>query len=251
MNAFTYVRERVALRLAIVFIVAGCTVPPPPPVPSTPRSFSCASFTESQWENFRFGVDSPDDVVAAAARLWGIERNQVHARMQLEGELVGDKVFDMRWWSDATVGSGGHYQAWFQSDQKLAKIRVEWGYPKPTLAQVIDCLGPPEHYIAFFENGPHGIYLSLALLYPDIGIVVRHFDIVWRYEPLKIHPNKRMGFFVVVPPGTAEQVVTEMYSYGNEDPYHVRSVCLLKPWPGSIEDMEIASEEEMIRCGVR
>ena len=251
MNAFTNVLRRLTLRIAIVFIVAGCTVPPPPPAPSTPRSFSCASFTESHWGKFRFGVDSPDDVVATAASLWGIERNQVHARMKLEGELVGDEVSNMRWWSDATVGSGGHYQTWFQNDQKLAKIRVEWGYPKPTLAQVIDCLGPPEHYIAFFDNGPHGIYLSLALLYPDFGIVVRHFDIVWRYEPLKIHPNKRMGLFVVVPQGTAEQVATHMYKYGLEDRNHAHAVCLLKPWPGSIEDMEIASEEEMIRCGVR
>ena len=51
MNAFTYVRGRLTLRIAIVFIVAGCTVPPPPPAPSTPRSFSCASFTESHWGN--------------------------------------------------------------------------------------------------------------------------------------------------------------------------------------------------------
>lgn len=247
MKTIIGLRKRIVLYATLLLTVTGCAVPPPPPrASSTPPTFSCASFTELLWSEFRFGVDSPDDVVATAVRLWGIDREQVRVKLK-----INEDVSSVWWPSSAVVGPGGTHQFWFPSDQKLAKIRVEWGYPKPTLAQVIDCLGPPEQYIAFFVNGPHGIYLSLALLYPDIGIVVRHFDIVWGFEPLKIHSNKRMEFFVVVPPGTAEQVATHMYKYGQEDRQHAQAACLLKPWPGSIEAMEIASEEDKILCGVR
>ena len=88
------------------------------------------------------------------------------------------------------------------------------------------------------------------LLYTEDGLVVRHVDTIWSFESSGIHPNMRMDEFVVVSPGTAEQVATNLYSYGNEVRYHARAVCLLKPWPGSIKAMEMASEEEKIQCGV-
>ena len=240
-------RRRLALYTTLLVIITGCTLPPPPPsTQSTPSSFSCASFTESLWKEFRFGVDSPDDVVATATRLWGIERDQVQVRLTFSG----DEVFDVRWWSDAIIGTGGNYLVWFSAGRKLAKISVTWGRPKPTLAQIIDCLGFPEHYIAFYDAGPDATYLSLALFYPDSGIVVRYFNpSLWVTLPI-IHPAMRMERFVVVAPGDAETMVTDMYSYGVEVPFHVRSGCLMRPWPGSIEAMEIASEDEQIRCGV-
>ena len=216
----------------------------PPPPPLVPRSFSCASFTESLWEEFRFGVDSPDDVVSTVARLWEIERDQVQFML-----TISEEVYMARWRSSTIVGAGGAYEASFQDDQKLGKISVTWGNPRPTLSQIIDCLGFPDHYIAFYDQTVEALYLSLALLYADNGIVVRHYAFSGSTEVPRIHPDMRMERFVVVPPGTAERVATDMYSYGNEVPRHVRSVCLLEPWPGSIEAMKIASDEEKNRCG--
>ena len=237
MNAFTSVWSRNALFLMLLVMLTGCTLPP------VPRPFSCASFTESRWAVFRFGVDSPDDVVSTVARLWGIERDQVQFML-----TISEEVYMARWRSSTIVGAGGAYEASFQEDQKLGKISVTWGNPRPRLYQIIDCLGFPDHYIAFFD--PFEVtYLSLALVYADTGIVVRHNAIVGSSESARIHPHLRMERFVVVPPGTAERVVTDMYSHGYEVRDHVYSVCLLLPWPGSIEAMEIASDEEKTRCG--
>lgn len=249
MKTIICLRRRHALLILLV-ILSGCTLPPPPPLPQSPRatrpSFSCTSLTESYWRDFKFGVDSPDDVVATAASLWEIEREQVQFML-----TISDEISSMWWRSDAIVGSGGVHEAWFQDDQKLAKINVEWGRPKPTLAQVIDCLGTPDHYIAFYDQGrPEYVYLSLALLYTDSGIVVRYFNPVFLFTPPTIYAGMQMDRFVVIAPGTAEQMVSVMYSYGVEIPVHVRSVCLMKPWPGSIEAMETATKEEKIRCGV-
>ena len=140
MNTFTSVWSRNALFLMLLVILTGCTLPP------VPRPFSCASFTESRWAVFRFGVDSPDDVVSTVARLWGIERDQVQFML-----TISEEVYMARWRSSTIVGAGGAYEASFQEDQKLGKISVTWGNPRPRLYQIIDCLGFPDHYIAFFD----------------------------------------------------------------------------------------------------
>ena len=243
MKTIIFWRLRYALILVWVVILSGC-LSPPPSFPARP--FSCSSFTESLWEEFRFGVDSPDDVVSTVARLWGIEREQIQVNLLSSG----DEVWNVKWHSNATVGMFGDYLTWYQEDQKLGKISVMWGNPRPTFSQTIDCLGFPDHYIAFYDVSGEAEYLHLALLYADNGMIVRHDAPSWSTELPAIHPDMRMDRFVVVPPGTAERVATDMYSYGYEVRYHVRSVCLLKPWPGSIDAMEIASDDEKIRCGV-
>ena len=241
MKQFIYWQTRLTHILVWVVLLSGCTLPPPSTLP-----FSCSSFTESLWEEFRFGVDSPEDVVSTVARLWGIEREHVQVNLTASG----DEVWNVRWRSSATVGALGEYLAWFQDDQKLGKIRVKWGNPRHTLSHTIDCLGFPDHYSAFYDVSGEVEYVHLALLYTDNRIIVRHEAPSGSPDSPDIHPDMRMDRFIVVAHGPAEQIVTDMYSYGYEVRYHARAVCLLKPWPGSIEAMEIAAEEERIQCGV-
>ena len=154
MKPFIYWQTRLTLILVWMVILSGCTLPPPSTLP-----FSCSSFTESLWEEFRFGVDSPDDVVSTVARLWGIEREHVQVNLTASGE----DVLRVRWRSITTIGVLGEYLAWFQDDQKLGKINVKWGNPRPTLSQTIDCLGFPDHYIAFYDVSGEVEYLGLSL----------------------------------------------------------------------------------------
>ena len=245
-----YVWVRQALYLILLVIVVGCNwqprrpLPPPQSRPPTLPTFSCASFTESYWQEFRFGSDSPDDVVETVVRLWGIERDQVEFDLTIDKE-----IYHAYWGGDTAIGKGGWYGARFDDGQQLRKISVEWGFPKPTLSQIVECPGVPDSYTAFYNLQGEVDFLSLALFYPESGIAVRHFAPSWTTESPKIHPDMRMERFVVVPAGTAAQVITEMYRIGNEVPIHIRSVCLLKPWPGSIEALEIASDEEKDHCG--
>lgn len=226
--------------VALLAVLTSCT-----PFPPVSDDFSCTTFTESYWEEFRFDVDTGSDVVSRAIDLWGIEREQVQMSLRDNGEVAS-----VRWRSDAVLGEGSHYYVPFYEVQQLKKIYAEWGDLKPTLTQVIDCLGYPSHYIAFYDIGPGGDMRSLTLFYSDVGLVVRHYDLILRFQFPGIHPNMRMDEFVVVPPAPAEPMATHLYSYGNETRHHARTVCLLKPWPGAVEAMEIASNEEVEQCGV-
>ena len=228
------------LSIALLAVLTGCT-----PLPPVPGDFSCTTFTESYWGEFSFDVDTASDVVSTASDLWGIERDQVEIHLRTNGEVSA-----VRWFSDAVLGEGGHYYVPFYEVQQIKKIYAEWGDLQPTLTQVIDCLGYPSHYIAFYDFGPGGDIRSLTLLYTDVGLVVRHNALVLRFQFPGIHPNMRMREFVVVPPVAAERMAAHLFSYGREARHLARTVCLLKPWPGSIEAMEMASEEEKIQCGV-
>ncbi|MCY4093482.1 MAG: hypothetical protein OXF62_21945 [Caldilineaceae bacterium] len=250
MNMPRYVWEQHALYLTLLVFVAGCTwqprqpLAPPQSPPPTPPTFSCASLTESYWSEFRFGSDSPDDVAATAAKLWGIDSDQVDFGLTIDG-----KVYHA-FWGDADIfGAGAGYGAWFDEGQRLRKISVEWGLAKPKLSQTVECLGGPDSYTAFYEVHGEVPFLNLALFYPQSGIIVRHSAPSWSTELPHIRPIMLMKRFVVVPAGTAEQMATEMYHTGDEAPDRHHSVCLLKPWPSSIDALEIATDEEKNKCG--
>lgn len=231
--------QRHALYLFVLVFVAGCDWQPQPPPP-----FSCSSFTMSHWQEFRFGADSSEDVAATVAKIWGIGKNQMEFEL-----VIDDAVHYMSWRADMVIGQRGLYGAWIEDGQRLETIAVEWGYPLPTLSQIIECLGVPDSYAAFYALQGEVDYLNLTLLYPEIGIAVSHFAGSWTSESPKIHPDMKMQKFVVIPANTAEQMVTGMYNYGLEDELDAASACLLNPWPGSIDALEIASVEEKIQCG--
>ena len=241
MNAFFSVWERYILLFAFLAVLAGCSVPLPPSQP-----FSCIRLTETHWVEFNFGVDSPDDVISIAISLWETERSQVQSMLN-----VDDEIMNVWWRSDATIGIGETYQAWFREGRQLIKINVRWGHPRPTLTQLVDCLGIPEHYIAFYDQAPEAIRLRLILLYSEKGVIVRYdspYTSFLRPELPEIHPDVRIDKLVVVAPGPPDQMVTDLYSVGNEGSVYKYSTCLRKPWPGSIKAMEVEPAAEFHRC---
>ena len=238
MKSFTSLWSRYALGITLLFILTGCYAGAmPPTVAGTPRPFSCASFTESFWEEFRFGVDSPDDIVATVTRLWNIGNDQIRI------EPVPVRVVRIEWRADFNDGSDAIYIASFHEERKLMNIRVRWGNRQPTLAQAIDCLGPPQHHVAAFvpDNLPR---LDLDLWYVEKGLVVSSYSFRRRTQLPAIQPEYRMNYFTVVAPGNLEQMVSNKHIPSA----HAYILCRLRPWPGSIEAIEVESFLENPRC---
>ena len=236
-------RIRNMLFVAFLVLLAGCVEPEPGT--AVPRTLPCPSLTNTPWAEFTFGVDSPSDVVSTVVNLWGIEKDQI-----VEHSSAVDPGPILRWVTDVPGGLEDIFYVSFHRGQKLKKINIEWTWPNPTFAQIIDCLGFPDQYIAFYDIAGEMNLVNLALFYTDIGVVVRDRGVSWGSRPPANHSNVRIHEFVLVTPGTAEQMATDMYRYGKEPRHLIYSVCLLKPWPGSIEAIEIASDEEVDQCGI-
>ena len=231
--------RRVTLALLLILVVAGCDHPPPLP-------FSCSNFTESYWAEFGFGVDSPAEVASTVSRLWGVNRDKVSVEENMSG--TDSRVF----WMDRKIyGTLAGYGSWFR-EGVLIKVEALWRYPNPTLSQAIECLGAPEYYVAFDAPGPEVPILTLALVYPEKGIAVHYEGLYppdWSPEKSPLHPNTRIRSMSVVSPGTTEEVTHVVYSMGvSAHRLNVRFACLLKPWPGSVEAMKIASIDEYFQC---
>lgn len=235
-------RGALAAALVLYFLLTwgGAIVPPPLP-------FSCANFTEHYWVEFNFGIDSTDDVTSTVSRLWDTKEERLWPFWDK------DDPHGISWLSFKLPGPTGVYTAWFR-EGILQKIDFERSFPlsRPSLSQVVDCLGAPDYYIVYYAVAPEAVNVNLDLLYADSGFVVRYnspFTSFFIQEPpTKFHPYMRIREMAVVAPGTPEQIVPAVYSIGNVGGGHVHNACLRKPWPGSIEAMEIVPRQEFISC---
>ena len=235
-------RIRPMLFITLIVLLAGCVAPAPGT--AAPRTLPCPSLADSPWGDFTLGVDNSSVVVSAVVNGWGIEKDQIE-----DTSSAPDPRPILRWRTAVPGGEDDLFHASFDKEKRLKKLSVAWTWPYPTLAQIIDCLGYPDHYIAF-KKYSEKVLLKVVFFYTDIGVVARDEGFGWGDGQLEIERDMLIKGFVLVAPGTAEQMATDIYRYRSGPDHLSDSVCLLKPWPGSIEAMEIASKEEMDRCGV-
>ena len=90
--------------------------------------------------------------------------------------------------------------------------------------------------------------MSIDLWYTGKGFVVGGYSLHGGDLPPVIRPEYRMGNFVATTPGDLEQMISTMY-----DPtpaVFAKFLCPLRPWPGSIEAIEVESFLENPRCEV-
>ena len=204
-----------------------------------PKSKFCSIFQDEVWQEFRFGEDSAKEVIHTATLLWqNLNESQINSY-----ELYGD---DLTWavqWLARTEGAKIRYTAEGSEERKLVSFHVEL-YPGATLAQVFDCLGPPQYYAAEippdFVNG-----LRLALVYVDEGFRFSGLTHGGKEQPKAIQPDFRLNYFDVVPSGDLKKMISHLAS----PILHAYFLCELRPWAGSLEEIIIDSFfDENPRC---
>jgi len=204
-----------------------------------PGPSACARLSVSRWQEFRFGVDLVDDVVATVSRLWDIDREEIEG-----GERRTEGFFPVLW-SDNDQEEIYH-AAGFSPGGKLEVISGVM-IPGLTLAQIIDCLGPPDYYIAF-RGDLFLVATDLRLYYIEEGFQIRGISshrFPWLRPLERIPPEFGMSEFDVYPLSYEDIVrsISDVDGDGNPDS------CILKVWPGSIEAMEIDDwPEQPARC---
>ena len=207
-------------------------------VPGTPRPLSCEIFTEFPWHEFSFGVDLPADVSSIAVNSWGIEQDQFRFT-----NLYRDKLSVE--WSGSHGRREVNYSALFGVERQLERIDVTWN-PPATAAQVIDCLGAPRHYSAYYGPSHHEAILHLDLWYPDKGYSVHQAFYTLVTPPHPVEPALRIDGFRVTAPTRLEHSTPSLYAAGDYPLGAAYEICRLRSWPGSLEAIEANDEDP--RC---
>ncbi len=229
--------NRLLLVVILLFVFAGCS-DRPAIVIGTPAPFPCERFSESLWAEFRFGADTPDDVVTTVAKLWEIDASEIRRI-----KLLGREPLEIGW--SGFEGEIAYYAQFRQG--RLSQFAVNLSQPL-TLAQTIGCLGPPEYYEAHLWQGTESPMMKMNIWYQDKGLVVHHTSFPTFVRQSAISPAQWMDSYTVVAPGTLEQMASNAYPRGEDPAVQARALCLLKPWSGSIEKMEVESFLKELRC---
>ena len=236
----TRARVQLAFLLTLILILSGCESDLIPPTVRNVEPLSCEIFTLARWEEFRFGVDSSTDVAARVVNLWGIEQEQIRYESTWRSDLAVQ-------WNSSISGRNVLYSAWFGEERQLLGIDASWRKPFATLSQVIDCLGAPDLYSARYEldNEPQ---LDLSLWYVERGFSFRHFSYPRRRPDPPIQAGQRIDSFSVVAPLALDRAFPDLYAAGTDPVRSANALCLIKPWPGSIEALEVTWYDNDSRC---
>lgn len=258
--------KRTFLVVLSAIILTGCHLYPSVPqrpvtIKGTPEPFPCAHFANAHWKQFGYGVDTQEDVIAAVGRLWGIEREGFHSpasdnfnplpRLSWEVADVGVRYFAI-FYEDGPLKEFDFQTApyWQEDNTRVGlprtpeEIATQTG-SYPTMRQIIDCFGAPDYYSAYWLQDIEDSMLNLALWYVDQGLVFSHS--AWgqhhrRPLPPPFPHELSMHFATMLPPGDVATMVNVHYGtdYGGKRKEYV--LCVIKPWPGSIEAMAVEDE---------
>ena len=231
------------LFLSLCFFLVGCYVPPSSEplttITGTPEHFDCEKFSETRWKEFRFGVDSPEDFVATAARLWSIDKEEFLEEHASRGGMLSIM------WADAVYEVV--YSAHFRN-KKLLKLDAHLSAPA-TLGQALNCFGAPEYYAAFEDATPELSSLNVQLWYPNKGLVIEHVSFFSQVRPLVNKLTLRMERYSVAAPGNPDQMILQHFLYGDIPAVFNWVKCTIRPWPSSVETIEVESYDvENPRC---
>ncbi|HRJ42770.1 MAG TPA: hypothetical protein PL105_12870 [Caldilineaceae bacterium] len=136
-------------------------------------------------------------------------------------------------------GSLGRYYALFR-EGRLTKIDMEWYGMKPTIGQVVDCLGPPEFYHAIYRQD-HTRNVQIALWYIDRGVVFDGYAAYTQPDLPRISSGFELGQVSIAMPSRIDELVSDVYSVSYVPNVYAYALRILKPWPGSIEAIEVDS----------
>ena len=239
MNIITDLWGRCVLVCILLLTLSSCRVPhsvqsrPTPTVAGPPDSFPCSIFEESLWQKFGFGIDSPTDVISTVERNWTSGKLQIWTDSSNHGN---------RWviWQDFGDEYDIQFSALFRKEQSLFQIFTQW-YPEPTLAQIVGCLGYPEYYEASYTQGVDSPMLSLAFWYVKRGFIIEHVSLHSQEQPPAIDAEYRIDRLTVVAPGEREEMVVNAFKLVDNQNLLAYGLCVLRPWPGSIEAIEVES----------
>ena len=131
------------------------------------------------------------------------------------------------------------FAAFFQS-VNLTKITVTWTDHKPTLQNILNCMGPPDSYRSTYKQDIEGRAFMLELWYSRKGAVVGLTQLVrGMNNPPTIDETLQFDVSVFTKPGTTPRDIAEgIYPQLGSSAISTLGPSL-RSWPSKLEEVHV------------
>lgn len=127
---------------------------------------------------------------------------------------------------------------------------ITFGGVRGSAGSLIACLGEPALYEAWYKFDPpaYANHLHITLLFPEQGVLASgaRFFRSRPKEPPPINDDFPIEFIRFIRPGTAEQVLNNLYGHLPTNLYE-QALRNYKPWPGNWQDIVIEIDPSIYR----
>lgn len=213
-----------AIALSCGLLLCQCSAPS---APTNTASIPCSELQQDAFHHLLFGVQDPDDILQWIGETYHISPQAVTRNSYSDGQRSLS-------WSVA----GTRYLVWFRQE-KLASVETRWQSAYPTIGDALRCLDEPEMYHAEYRQLPEARELDFGVWYPAQGTSVFASQISHEPQPPVITRETKLTSMTITAPGPTKDVVTSAYALGYASGVRDSVLQTLKPWPGSLEAIEV------------
>jgi hypothetical protein len=195
---------------------------------ATPTAMPCNQLLPSSLSSIPFEKIDRNDVLAWVENEFGIKSSSVDIFDDVSG---GRSIV----WKD----NQKEFDAFFQS-ANLTKITVTWTDHKPTLQNVLNCMGTPDSYRSTYKQDVEGRAFMLELWYPRKGAVVGLTQLVrGMNNPPTIDETLQFDVIEFTKPGGTPGDIAEGI-YPQLGPSATSTLGpSFRSWPSKLEDVRV------------
>jgi len=184
---------------------------------------ACAQILEDRLLRFPFGQLGLEETELWIRETYGIIP---------EKALATTGAFYLRWKEGSRTFSTAVYP-----EEHTEALSVRQTDNPPIAEEVLKCFGEPSYVYAYHDPTPDGpTYTVLQLLYTDLGVQFRS-SVPAQLDA--VDPRMPMSGISYGRPGTIKDIILARYDVEPGSEEFQRIVTSIKPWPGSLDQIEI------------
>lgn len=192
----------------------------------TRQPVSCSEILSAELIDFPFDQLTLQETVLWIREIYGIDPRQDTAHSA--------PIQYLRWEQGEK-----RYTVDFIREQNAGGVTITW-VNRPTVMELLGCIGDPTHYRSWIEPNQGINYTDLELWYPSLG----YEFLGYTPDPLPSITDSSMllSSLTYVRPGSLEQVVGRVFSSEIGSDRHNIVMARLRVWPGALDQIEIDRE---------
>jgi len=198
-------------------------------VPRVSDTRTCDDITDMRLRSLLHETLSPEDMKRRLAEIYGVLPGKVDSATNDDGSGY------------VKVSQQGMAHTLVTQDSHPIGGRLLFDSQLPSAQKVVQCLGNPEWYWAYYSVRPKGAGnpLALYMYWPSKGIHAYVIMVAHIKEPPSLDGNMPVTFIDYVLPSSDEQTTMDELTSDHSPVIRDHLRDQLKPWPGQWQDLQI------------